>query len=93
MGTGLENATNKAWNRMWRKALSLPPTTGGLAILKMMGVPDTAFRARKLNAMVLERVYKAKPNTLLGSVYGFATDGPGRRTRKSMIADRDGIHW
>ena len=85
LGTGLENAVNKAWGRMWRKALSLPPQTSGLGILKMMREPDMAFRARKLNAMMLDRAYKANPNTLLGNVYRFATDGPGRRTKKSMI--------
>ena len=59
--------------------------TSGLAILKMMGVPDMAFRARKLNAIMPERAHKANLNTRLGSVYRFATDGPGRRTKKSTI--------
>ena len=85
LGIGLENAINKAWYSMWRKALSLPPTASGPAILKMMRVPDMTVRARKLNAIMLGRAYKASPNTLLGSAYRFATDGPGRRTMKSMI--------
>ena len=85
LGTGLENAINKAWYGMWRKGLSLPSTTSGPAILKMMRVPDMTVRARKLNAIMLGRAYKANPNSLLGSVYRFATDGPGRRTKKSMI--------
>ena len=85
LGTGLKDATDKGWHRMWRKALSLPRTTGGPAILKMMRVPDMVFRARKLNAMVMGRAKNANPSTLLGSVYKFATDGPGRKTKKSMV--------
>ena len=85
LGTDLQNAINKAWNRIWRKALSLPPTTSGLVILKMMVVPDMAFRARKLNAMILGRAHKANYNSLLGSVYEFATDGSGGRTEKSIV--------
>lgn len=30
-GTGLENILNKAWIRMWKKVVSFPPTTSGLA--------------------------------------------------------------
>ena len=85
LGAGLENAVDKAWHRMWRKALSLPRTTSGLAILKMMRVPDMVFRARKLNAMVVGRAKNANPNTLLSSVYRFATDGPRRKTKKLMV--------
>ena len=43
------------------------------------------FRARKLNATMLGRAYKANLNSSLGNVYRLATDGPGRRTNKSMF--------
>ena len=35
--------------------------------------------------MMPGRVHKASPNSLLGSVYRFATYRPGRRTKKSMV--------
>ena len=44
-----------------------------------------SVRARRLNAMMLGRAHKANPNSLFGSVYRLATDGPGRRTKKSMV--------
>ena len=85
LGTGLENTLNKAWCRMWRKALSLPPTTSGPAILKMMGVTDMAYRARKLNALMSIRACRANPNTLQGILHRYATTGAGRKTKKSLI--------
>lgn len=84
LGTGLENVLNKAWSRIWRKALSLPPTASGSATLKMMGVPDMAYRARKLNALMSMRAYKSNADTLLGNVHRYATTGAGRKTRKSL---------
>lgn len=77
-----ENAVNKAWNGTWRKATSFPPTTGGPAILKIVRVADMAFKARKLNAMILERAYKASTSSLIGSIYRFVMGGPGSRTRE-----------
>ena len=85
LGTSLENTLDKAWSRMWRRVISLLHTTSGLAILKMMGVTDMAFRARKLNTMMLMRAHKADPDTLTNIVYRHATRGAGRKTRKSLL--------
>ena len=40
IGKGLEKTSDKAWSGMWRKALSLPSTTSGPAILRMMRIAD-----------------------------------------------------
>ena len=85
LGTGLENVLNKAWCGIWRKALSLPQHTSGSAVLKMMGVSDMTFRARKLNVLMMKRAYRANPNSLIGIIYGHATKGAGRRIKKSLI--------
>lgn len=85
LGTGRGNAINKAWDRMWRKALSLPPAASGPAILKIMGMLDAAFRARKPNPTVFGRAHKSNPNSLVGNAYRSATDGPGRRTEESAV--------
>ena len=85
IGKGLEKALNKAWSRICRRALTLPPTTSGPAILKMMRMPDMGFRARKLNSMRAARTHRADANGLLGSIYRYAIDGAGRRTKKSLL--------
>ena len=33
LGKGLESALDKAWNKIWRSALSLPPKSSRLAML------------------------------------------------------------
>ena len=85
IGVGLEKALNKAWAAIWRRALSLPCTTSGPAILKMMRIPEMGFRARKLNSMMVMRARKADANGLLGNIYRYATEGAGRRTKKALL--------
>ena len=58
-----------------RKTLSVPATASGSAILKVLGVPPMSFRASKLNACFMARVYDAEPDTLTAKIFSFATKG------------------
>ena len=98
LSKGQQVAVDKARYQILRKALSVPVAAGGSAILKVLGVPPTSFRASKLNACCMARVYDAGPDTLTAKILSFATKGWGSAERLGETEDlhqtsEDNIHW
>ena len=94
LSKGQQMAVDKAWYQILRKALSVPATASGSAILKVLGVPPMSFRASKLNACFMARVYDAGPDTLTTKIVSFATKGWGSAKRKTWIKTSEkNIHW
>ena len=75
LSKGQQMAMDKARYQILRKALSVPVAAGGSAILKVLGVPPMSFRASKLNACFMARVYDAGPDTLTAKILSYATKG------------------
>ena len=93
-GKGQLVAVDKAWCQILRKTLSVPAAASGSAILKVLGVPPMSFRASKLNACFMARVYDAAPSTLTAKIVSYATDGWGSAKRRSCIrTSKKNIHW
>ena len=63
LNKGKQVAIDKAWCQILRKVLSVPVTASGSAMLKVLGVPPMSFRASKLKACFMARVYDAELNT------------------------------
>ena len=87
-------AVDKAWYQILRKTLSAPATASGSAMLKVLGVPPTSFRASKLNACFMARVYDAGPDTLTAKFLSYATKGWSSAKRNIYIyMSEKNIHW
>ena len=62
--------------------------------LKVLGVPPMSYRASKLNACFMARIYDAGPDTLTAKIVSFATEGWGEGKRKTCIKTSEkNIHW
>ena len=79
---GEQVAVDKAWLQILRKTLPMPITASGSAILKVLGVPPMSFRASKLSAGFMARVYDAQPDTLTSKILAMlGKDGARRNGR------------
>ena len=91
---GEQVAVYNAWLQILRKMLSMLATASGSAIHKVLGVPPISFRASKLNAGFMARIYDAQPDTLTSKILGYATKGWGSAKRKTCISmSEKSIHW
>ena len=87
-------AVDKAWLQILRKMPSIPATASGSAILKVLGVPPMSFRASKLNACFMARIYDAQPDTPTSKILSYARRGGGSAKRRTCISmSEKNIHW
>ena len=94
LSKGQQMAVDEAWYQILRKTLSVPSTASSSAIPKVLGVLPMSYRASKLNACFIARVYDAQPGTLTGNILSFATKGWGSTIRKPCIKTSEkNIHW
>ena len=90
---GEQVAVDKALLQILRKTLSMPTTASGSAILKVLGVQPMSFRASKLNAGFMARIYDAQPDTLTSKILSYALKCSGiEAATMELCRGLDGHH-
>ena len=85
LNEGKQVAIDKAWCQILRRVPSVAVTASGSAMLKDLGVPPMSFRASKLNACFVARVYDAEPNMLTSKILSHVTKGKRQGTTALKI--------